>query len=99
MGHFGEGMGTAGYQHGQYPEHYVPPPAPLPGYSVEKNTNSDGYHAAPRPVSAGSPGPMILGMKRKVFWVVLSIIFLLLALVVGLGAGLGARVSYLESTQ
>ncbi|CAN8097510.1 unnamed protein product [Discula destructiva] len=88
-GHFGEGIEPVVYQHGQYPEHYEPPPAPSTAYAPEK-----GYH---EPLPAGARGATILGMTRKVFWVVLVTVVVLLGLVVGLGAGLGARVNRLDS--
>lgn len=95
-GHFDEGIEVAGYQHGQYPEHYNPPP--VSAYTPEKE-----YDHSPTPITptgtSRSDGK-ILGMKKGLFLTLLGIIILvLLGLIIGLGAGLGTKLSQTQSTR
>lgn len=97
QGPFGEGIEAVGYQHGQYPEHYVPgPEAPqvhTPVYSTPANTPEKGYVSPP----PSAEPPRILGLTKTGFVAAVGVVvFVLLALVVGLGAGLGAKVARLE---
>lgn len=93
-GRFGEGIEVVSYQHGQYPEHYNPPPATA-GYLPEK------ADARPSPTINETPrsDSKILGMGKGLFLTVLGLIILvLLGLVIGLGAGLGTRLNETHST-
>lgn len=98
-GHFAEGLEVANYQHGQYPEHYNPPPAPV-GHMAEKPYD----HPPPSAITGMSRSDRsegkILGMKKGLFLTVLGIIILLLlGLIIGLGAGLGTKLSQSQSTR
>ena len=78
--------GYAPYQDGQY-QH---PDPQYQQYPAEYNAPVTGYPPAESgyPAAATAP-PTVLGMKRGTFFAVVGVTAVLLALVIGLGAGLG----------
>lgn len=92
IGTYDEGIEAVTYQHGQYPEHYIPgQESPQvyhgqPTYPAVTDTKNDFTTSTP---GTNATGSRVLGMKRKVFWILVGLLVLLLVLVVGLGAGLG----------
>lgn len=101
VGTYEEGIEAVTYQHGQYPEHYIP--------GQESPQVYHGQHAYPMvaadakgnlPTSApgtNAKGSTMFGMQRRVFWILVGLLVLLLVLVIGLGAGLGAKVAQADS--
>lgn len=91
VGTYDEGIEAVTYQHGQYPEHYIPgqeSPQVYHGqhtYPVATDTKND-FNSTP---GTNAKGSRMLGMKKRVFWILVGLLVLLLVLVVGLGAGLG----------
>lgn len=92
VGTYDEGIEAVTYQHGQYPEHYIPGQESPQVYHGQHNypagvdTKNDFTSSTP---GTNDTGSRILGMKRKVFWILAGLLVLLLVLVIGLGAGLG----------
>lgn len=83
--------------HGQYPEHYDPE-AP----HVYHNNNQQPYMPETKsdipPTPTATTGPTTtLGMTKKVFWILVGALILLVVLVIGLGVGLGVKMAQADS--
>lgn len=101
VGTYEEGIEAVTYQHGQYPEHYIPgqePPQVYHGQNAYPMVATDAKGGLP-PSTPGTnaKGSTMFGMKRRVFWILVGLLVLLLVLVIGLGAGLGAKVAQADS--